>query len=56
ITQTYKNTTPGERAYFDAEAEAIHLILIGIEDDIYSTIDAYTTAKEMWIAIKRLHQ
>ncbi|GKE52928.1 hypothetical protein Tco_1488084 [Tanacetum coccineum] len=56
ITETYKNTTPEKRAYFDAEAEAIHFILTGIRDDIYSTINACTTAKEMWIAIKRLQQ
>ncbi|GJR35693.1 hypothetical protein Tco_1211377 [Tanacetum coccineum] len=34
--------------------EAIYLILIGIGDDIYSTIDACTTAKEMWTVIERL--
>ncbi|GJX95895.1 hypothetical protein Tco_0351693 [Tanacetum coccineum] len=47
ITETYKNTTPGKRTYFDAEAEAIHLILTRIRDDIYSTIDACTTTKEI---------
>ncbi|GJX06423.1 hypothetical protein Tco_0194355 [Tanacetum coccineum] len=49
------NITPEKRAYFDAEAEAMHMILSGIEDDMYST-DACTNAKEMWIAIKRLQQ
>nr|GEV19595.1 hypothetical protein [Tanacetum cinerariifolium] len=33
--------------------EAIHLILTGIGDEIYSTVDAYKTAHEMWEAIKR---
>nr|GEW84087.1 retrovirus-related Pol polyprotein from transposon TNT 1-94 [Tanacetum cinerariifolium] len=47
ITKTYKNTTAEKRAYFDAEAKAIHLILTRIRDDIYSTVDACTTAKEM---------
>ncbi|GKB29635.1 hypothetical protein Tco_0869036 [Tanacetum coccineum] len=56
ITETYKNTAPKKRAYFDVEVEAIHLILTGIGDDIYSTIDACTTAKEMWTTIKRLQQ
>nr|GEV69710.1 hypothetical protein [Tanacetum cinerariifolium] len=37
-------------------AEAIHIILSGTRDDIYSIVDACTTAKEMWIAIKRLKQ
>nr|GFB46994.1 hypothetical protein [Tanacetum cinerariifolium] len=56
IVETYKNATPENRTYFDAEFEAIHMILSGIGDDIYSTDDACTTAKEMWIAIKRLQQ
>nr|GEV48340.1 hypothetical protein [Tanacetum cinerariifolium] len=33
--------------------EAIHLILTGIEDDIYSAVDAYQMAQEMWEAIER---
>ncbi|GJV51511.1 hypothetical protein Tco_1447252, partial [Tanacetum coccineum] len=36
--------------------EAIHLILTGIGDEIYSTLDACQTAQEMWEAIKRLQQ
>nr|GEV19191.1 retrovirus-related Pol polyprotein from transposon TNT 1-94 [Tanacetum cinerariifolium] len=56
VPKTYGNTTPKKRAYIDAEAEAIHMILSGIGDEIYSTIDACTTAKEMWIAIERLQQ
>ncbi|GJZ86871.1 hypothetical protein Tco_0658481 [Tanacetum coccineum] len=56
ITKTYKNTTTEKHAYFDAEPEAIHSILTGIGDDIYSTVDACTTAKEMWIVIERLQQ
>ncbi|GJT66082.1 hypothetical protein Tco_1017562 [Tanacetum coccineum] len=40
----------------DMLTEAIHIILSGIEDDIYSTVDTCTTAKEMWIAIERLQQ
>ncbi|GKC28601.1 hypothetical protein Tco_1035895 [Tanacetum coccineum] len=56
VPETYKNTTPEKRAYFDAEAEAIHMILSGIGDDIYFIVDACTTNKEMWIAIERLQQ
>ncbi|GJW60413.1 hypothetical protein Tco_0109748 [Tanacetum coccineum] len=37
-------------------AEAIRMILSGIGYDIYSIVDACTTAKEMWIAIERLQQ
>ncbi|GJT10221.1 ribonuclease H-like domain, reverse transcriptase, RNA-dependent DNA polymerase [Tanacetum coccineum] len=39
-----------------SEKEAIFLLLTGIGDDIYSTVDACKTANEMWIAIKRLQQ
>ncbi|GKC13203.1 ribonuclease H-like domain-containing protein [Tanacetum coccineum] len=45
-----------KHAYIDAKAEAVHMILSGIRDEIYSTVDACTTAKEMWIAIERLQQ
>nr|GEV97387.1 hypothetical protein [Tanacetum cinerariifolium] len=38
------------------QKEAIHLILTGIEDEIYSTVDACQTAQEMWKAIERLQQ
>ncbi|GJV02547.1 hypothetical protein Tco_1336116 [Tanacetum coccineum] len=38
------------------EKEAIHLILTGIGDEIYSTVDACQTAQEMWEAIERLQQ
>nr|GEZ76339.1 hypothetical protein [Tanacetum cinerariifolium] len=36
--------------------EAIHLILTGIRDEIYSTVDACQTTQEMWEAIERLQQ
>ncbi|GJV73630.1 integrase, catalytic region, zinc finger, CCHC-type containing protein [Tanacetum coccineum] len=41
---------------FKAEKEAIFLLLTGIGDEIYSTVDACNTANEMWIAIERLQQ
>nr|GEZ11231.1 hypothetical protein [Tanacetum cinerariifolium] len=44
------------KAHFQAEKEAIHLILTGIGDEIYSTVDACQTAQEMWEAIKKLQQ
>nr|GEU58089.1 integrase, catalytic region, zinc finger, CCHC-type, peptidase aspartic, catalytic [Tanacetum cinerariifolium] len=44
------------KAYFLAEKEAIHLILTGIGDEIYSTVDACQIAQEMWEAIERLQQ
>ncbi|GKF87569.1 hypothetical protein Tco_0258446, partial [Tanacetum coccineum] len=45
--------TAENKLYFQAEKEAIFLILTGIGDEIYSTIDACNTAKEMWTAIER---
>nr|GFC03464.1 hypothetical protein [Tanacetum cinerariifolium]GFC50406.1 hypothetical protein [Tanacetum cinerariifolium] len=45
--------SPENKAYFEAEKEAIHLILTGIRDEIYSTVDACQTAQEMWEAIER---
>nr|GFD08133.1 hypothetical protein [Tanacetum cinerariifolium] len=40
----------------EEEKEAIHMILTGIGDEIYSTVDACQTAQEMWEAIERLQQ
>nr|GEV05444.1 hypothetical protein [Tanacetum cinerariifolium] len=50
------NMSPANKAHFEAEKEAIHLILTGIGDEIYSTVDACQTAQEMWEAIERLQQ
>ncbi|GJW96633.1 hypothetical protein Tco_0178441 [Tanacetum coccineum] len=52
--ETIMNMTPENIAHFEAEKEAIHLILTGIGDEIYSTVDACKTAQEMWEAIERL--
>nr|GFA01579.1 hypothetical protein [Tanacetum cinerariifolium] len=54
--ETPTNMSPLNKAHFLAEKEAIHLILTGIGDDIYSTVDACQTAQEMWEAIERLQQ
>nr|GEW58851.1 hypothetical protein [Tanacetum cinerariifolium] len=54
--ETPMNMTPENKAHFKAEKEAIHLILTGIGDEIYSTVDACQTAQEMWKAIERLQQ
>ncbi|GJS25427.1 retrovirus-related pol polyprotein from transposon TNT 1-94 [Tanacetum coccineum] len=40
----------------NAEVEAVQIILTGIDNDIYSTIDACPNACEMWKAIERLKQ
>ncbi|GKB29287.1 hypothetical protein Tco_0868688 [Tanacetum coccineum] len=48
--------SPKNKAHYESEKEAIHLLLTGIGDEIYSTVDACKTAHEMWIAIERLQQ
>nr|GEZ66470.1 hypothetical protein [Tanacetum cinerariifolium] len=45
--ETPMNMSPENKAYFLAEKEAIHLILTGIRDEIYSTVDACQTAHEI---------
>ncbi|GJX75953.1 hypothetical protein Tco_0322764 [Tanacetum coccineum] len=54
--ETVLNMSPANKARFESEKEAIHLILTGIGDEIYSNVDACKTAHEMWEAIKRLQQ
>nr|GEZ78709.1 reverse transcriptase domain-containing protein [Tanacetum cinerariifolium] len=54
--ETPANMSPENKAHFLTEKEAIHLILTGIRDDIYSTVDACQTAQGMWEAIERLQQ
>ncbi|GKB35465.1 hypothetical protein Tco_0880407 [Tanacetum coccineum] len=54
--ETYANTTRESRKLIDAEAEAIHMTLNGIGDDIYSTMDTCSTARKMWLAIEHLQQ
>nr|GEV25513.1 hypothetical protein [Tanacetum cinerariifolium] len=51
--KTPMNMSPENKAHFLAEKEAIHLILTGIGDEIYSTVDACQIAQEMWEAIER---
>nr|GEU31847.1 retrovirus-related Pol polyprotein from transposon TNT 1-94 [Tanacetum cinerariifolium] len=50
------NMSLANKAHFEAEKEAIHLILTRIGDEIYSTVDACQTAQEMWEAIEGLQQ
>ncbi|GKC37327.1 integrase, catalytic region, zinc finger, CCHC-type containing protein [Tanacetum coccineum] len=46
--------SPENKAHYESEKEEIHLLLTGIGDEIYSTVDACKTAYEIWIAIERL--
>ncbi|GKF00008.1 hypothetical protein Tco_0023358 [Tanacetum coccineum] len=54
--ENYKNVSQDIRDQLNAEAEAVQIILTGIDNDIYSTVDACPNACEMWKAIERLNQ
>nr|GEU47859.1 hypothetical protein [Tanacetum cinerariifolium] len=54
--ETYKNVSQDIRDQLNAEAEAVQIILIRIDNDIYSTVDACPNACEMWKAIERFKQ
>nr|GEX45309.1 hypothetical protein [Tanacetum cinerariifolium] len=54
--ENYKNVSQDIRDQLNAKAEAVQIILTGIDNDIYSTVDACPNACEMWKAIKRLKQ
>ncbi|GJX89447.1 retrovirus-related pol polyprotein from transposon TNT 1-94 [Tanacetum coccineum] len=56
IVETVLDMSPENKEHFQSEKEAIFLLLTGIRDEIYSTIDACQTTNEMWIAIERLQQ
>nr|GEU96081.1 putative reverse transcriptase domain, ribonuclease H-like domain, aspartic peptidase domain protein [Tanacetum cinerariifolium] len=51
--ETPMNMSLVNKAHFESEKEAIHLILTGIGDEIYSTVDACQTAQEICEAIER---
>nr|GEW92641.1 retrovirus-related Pol polyprotein from transposon TNT 1-94 [Tanacetum cinerariifolium] len=54
--ETYKNVSQVIHDQPNAEAEAVQIILTGIDNDIYSIVDACPNACEMWKAIERLKQ
>nr|GFD48872.1 hypothetical protein [Tanacetum cinerariifolium] len=56
--ETYKNVSQDihDQLNAEAEAEVVQIILTGIDNDIYSTVDACPNACEMWKAIERLKQ
>nr|GEY15178.1 hypothetical protein [Tanacetum cinerariifolium] len=54
--ENYKNVSQDMHDQLNAEAEAVQIILTGIDNDIYSTVDACPNACEMWKAIERLKQ
>nr|GEV17450.1 hypothetical protein [Tanacetum cinerariifolium] len=51
--EAYHNVSKEIRDQHDTEAKTIQIILTGIDNDIYSTVDACPNACEMWKEIKR---
>ncbi|GJY21215.1 hypothetical protein Tco_0393781 [Tanacetum coccineum] len=56
VVKTILNMSPENKAHYESEKEAIHLLLTGIGNEIYSTVDACKIAHEMWIAIERYRE
>ncbi|GJX22533.1 hypothetical protein Tco_0226978 [Tanacetum coccineum] len=54
--EIYSSVSDEIKKRINAEAEAVHIIMTGIDNDIYSTIDACPNAKEIWKSIERLMQ
>ncbi|GJV15148.1 zinc knuckle CX2CX4HX4C containing protein [Tanacetum coccineum] len=52
--QTAKDLQGDELLHYDAEIELMNLILLSIPNEIYNSVDACTTAKEMWKIVERL--
>ncbi|GKB02955.1 hypothetical protein Tco_0831044 [Tanacetum coccineum] len=52
--ETYSSGSPEKQKLIHVEAEAVHIILTGIDNDNYSTVDACANAKEMWLTIEHL--
>nr|GEY61083.1 hypothetical protein [Tanacetum cinerariifolium] len=56
VNETEKNVSQDIRDQLNAEAEAVQIILTGIDNDIYSTVDACPNACEMWKATERFYK
>ncbi|GJW04641.1 hypothetical protein Tco_1563497 [Tanacetum coccineum] len=52
--QTAEDLQGDELLHYDAEIELMNLILLSIPNEIYNSVDACTTAKEMWKRVERL--
>nr|GEU78988.1 hypothetical protein [Tanacetum cinerariifolium] len=54
--ENYKNVSQDIHDQLNAEAEAVQIILTGIDNDIYATVDACPNACEMWKDIERFYK
>ncbi|GJW77621.1 hypothetical protein Tco_0139303 [Tanacetum coccineum] len=54
--ENYKNVAQDIHDQLNAKSEAVQIILTGIDNEIYSIVDACPNTCEMWKAIERLKQ
>nr|GEX29823.1 DUF4219 domain-containing protein/UBN2 domain-containing protein [Tanacetum cinerariifolium] len=54
--ENYKNVSQDICDKLNAKAEAVQIILTGIDNDIYSTVDDCPNACEIWKAIERFYK
>ncbi|GKE11788.1 hypothetical protein Tco_1415339 [Tanacetum coccineum] len=54
--ETEDDLTGDALKQYEADIEAMNLILISIPNDIYNSVDACQTAREMWSRVERLMQ
>ncbi|GJU79425.1 integrase, catalytic region, zinc finger, CCHC-type containing protein [Tanacetum coccineum] len=52
--QTAEDLQGDALLHYDAEMKLMNLILISIPNDIYNSVDAFTSAKDMWKRVERL--
>ncbi|GJV06288.1 uncharacterized mitochondrial protein-like protein [Tanacetum coccineum] len=52
--QTEEDLRGDDLKYYEAEIKAMNLILISNPNDIYNSVDAYTTVKAMWERVEHL--
>ncbi|GKE36780.1 hypothetical protein Tco_1460185, partial [Tanacetum coccineum] len=52
--QTVEDLQGDALLHYDAEMELMNLILLSISNDIYNSVDACTSAKDMWKRVERL--
>ncbi|GJR96522.1 integrase, catalytic region, zinc finger, CCHC-type containing protein [Tanacetum coccineum] len=52
--QTVKDLYGDALLHYDAKMELMNLILLSIPNDIYNSVDACTSAKDMWKRVERL--
>nr|GEX00184.1 DUF4219 domain-containing protein/UBN2 domain-containing protein [Tanacetum cinerariifolium] len=55
-SKIYRGKKERIKDQLNAKVEAVQIILTGIDNDMYSTVDACPNACEMWKAIERLKQ